>query len=106
MTVFWDVALCSLVEIEIGRRFRGAYCFHREGDDDEGVRSSETSVSFYQTTRRNIPEDGHLQNYIHLKRMMIVLCLPTSLCVSPPELLNGFQQNIVLMSTLKANSIR
>jgi hypothetical protein len=27
----------------------------------ETVRTSETLVSFYQTTRRNIPEDGHLR---------------------------------------------
>jgi hypothetical protein len=26
----------------------------------EAVTSSETSVTFYQTTRRNIPEDSHL----------------------------------------------
>jgi hypothetical protein len=26
VTVSWDVALCSLVEID--RRFRGAYCLH------------------------------------------------------------------------------
>jgi hypothetical protein len=26
MAVLWDVALCCLVRI--GRRFRGAYCFH------------------------------------------------------------------------------
>jgi hypothetical protein len=26
----------------------------------EAVHTSETSVSFYKTTRRNIPEDGHL----------------------------------------------
>jgi hypothetical protein len=30
MTVFWDVALCILVEIE--RRFRGAYCLHNQGE--------------------------------------------------------------------------
>jgi len=30
MTVFWDIALCCLVEIE--RRFRGAYCLQHEGD--------------------------------------------------------------------------
>jgi hypothetical protein len=30
MTVFWDVAPCSLVEIY--RRFRGAYCLHHQGD--------------------------------------------------------------------------
>jgi hypothetical protein len=27
----------------------------------EAARTSETSVNFYQTTRRNIPEDSHLQ---------------------------------------------
>jgi hypothetical protein len=27
----------------------------------EAVRTSETSVNFYQTTRRNIPEENHLQ---------------------------------------------
>jgi hypothetical protein len=27
----------------------------------EAVSTSETSVNFYQTTRRNIPEDSHLQ---------------------------------------------
>jgi hypothetical protein len=37
VTVFWDVAPCSLVEVY--RRF-----------------VSETSVDFYQTTRRNISE--------------------------------------------------
>jgi hypothetical protein len=30
MTVFWVVAPCSLVEVY--RRFRGASCFHHQGD--------------------------------------------------------------------------
>jgi hypothetical protein len=30
MTVFWDVAPCSLVEID--RRFSGAYCLHHQDD--------------------------------------------------------------------------
>jgi hypothetical protein len=30
MSIFWDVAPCSLVEID--RRFRGAYCLHHQGD--------------------------------------------------------------------------
>jgi hypothetical protein len=35
MIVFWDVASCSLVEID--RRFRGAYCLHHQDDyDDDG----------------------------------------------------------------------
>jgi hypothetical protein len=47
--VFWDVAPCSLVEID--QHFGGA-CFLHHKDDE--------SVSFYQTTWCNIPEDGHL----------------------------------------------
>jgi hypothetical protein len=31
MTVFWDVALCILVEVY--QRFRGAYCLHHQGND-------------------------------------------------------------------------
>jgi hypothetical protein len=30
MTVFWDIAPCSLVEVY--RRFRGACCLHHQGD--------------------------------------------------------------------------
>jgi hypothetical protein len=30
MAVFWNVAPCSLVDID--RRFRGTYCFHHQGD--------------------------------------------------------------------------
>jgi hypothetical protein len=30
--------------------------------DDGGVSTSETSVSFYDTTRRNIPENSHLHS--------------------------------------------
>jgi hypothetical protein len=46
MAVFWDVAPCSMMEID--RRFRGAYCLHHLDDES------------YQTGRRNIPEDSHL----------------------------------------------
>jgi hypothetical protein len=53
--VFWDVAIISLMI--------------------EAVRASGTSVSFYQTTRRYITEDGHLHvfflkisvSWIHIK---------------------------------------
>jgi hypothetical protein len=79
MTVFWDVAPCSLVDID--RRFRGTYCLYHQGDEletgshvsnqffargllialmMEAVSTSKTSVNFYQTTRRNNPEDSHL----------------------------------------------
>jgi hypothetical protein len=33
MAVFWDVVPCSMVEI--GRRFRGAYCFHHQSNIPE-----------------------------------------------------------------------
>jgi hypothetical protein len=46
IAVLWDVALCSLIEID--RHFRGAH-----------------SVSFYQTTQHNIPEDSHLHGVTH-----------------------------------------
>jgi hypothetical protein len=67
IALFWDVAPCSVVEID--RRFRDAYCLyhHRHVDPStikammmEAESTSETSVSFYQTTRLNIPEDSHL----------------------------------------------
>jgi hypothetical protein len=66
MAVFWVVALCSLVE------------FYTAASDVsevlaasnirvsiialmmEAASSSKTSVNFYQTTRRNNPEDSHL----------------------------------------------
>jgi hypothetical protein len=41
MAVFWDVAPGIALMME-------------------AVNTSETSVNFYQTTRRNIPEDSHL----------------------------------------------
>jgi hypothetical protein len=67
-SVFWDVKGCSPVEIH--QRFGGTYCLHlqcrrisqtrnqqRSGVTMEAVRSSQTSVDFYQTTRRYTPED-------------------------------------------------
>jgi hypothetical protein len=48
MTVFWVVAQCSLVEVY--RRFAVML---------EAASTSETSVNFYQSTRRNNPEDIH-----------------------------------------------
>jgi hypothetical protein len=56
MAVFWVVVPRSLVEVY--RRFRGACCFHHQGDV-----TSKTSVNFYQTTRRNNPENSHLQDF-------------------------------------------
>jgi hypothetical protein len=63
VTVFLDVAPCSLIEIH--KYFRGVYCLHGLGDEliplkMKAVDISKASVSFYETTRRNIPEDNHL----------------------------------------------
>jgi hypothetical protein len=70
MAVFWDIAPCSLVEVY--RRFRGAFCLHHQGDESlitlmmEAASTCETSVNFYQTTRRINPEDSHLHNFHYL----------------------------------------
>jgi hypothetical protein len=53
MAVFWVVAPCSLIEV-----YRLIVLMM------EAESTSETSVNFYQTTRRNIPEDSHL----HIRR--------------------------------------
>jgi len=59
MTVFWGTVPCSLVKAY--RRFRDAYCLHHQRDEPlialimEAVRTSETSVYLYETTRRNFP---------------------------------------------------
>jgi hypothetical protein len=57
MTPFWDIAPCSLVEV--GRRFRGAYCLQYCPDVR---RTSETSVNFNETTWPYIPNSCHLQS--------------------------------------------
>jgi hypothetical protein len=56
MTVFWDIAPCSLVELD--QCLRGVYCLHYQGDDC----ISEMSVKFYQVTWCNIPNIMWLWN--------------------------------------------
>jgi hypothetical protein len=57
MTAFWDIAPCSLVEVD--------------GPEDGAVYTFETSVNFYETIRRNITEGCHL-NEIHINKMLCV----------------------------------
>jgi hypothetical protein len=58
MTVSWEVAPKNLVELH--GRLRGTYCFHRHNDG--AVSASETSVNFYHTAVRYIPEDRCLRD--------------------------------------------
>jgi hypothetical protein len=52
MAVFWLVEPCSLVEVF--RLFIGARCLHHQGSlKMEAASTTETSVHFYQATRRN-----------------------------------------------------
>jgi hypothetical protein len=63
MAVFWVVAPCSLVEVY--QRFRIALMM-------EAVMTSETMVSFYQTTWRYNPEDSHLLTTLyHYKDQLV-----------------------------------
>jgi hypothetical protein len=59
--ILWDVLPCSQVDVD--RRFRGAYCLHHQSD---AARTSETSIYIYLTTRQYIPEDSKLQLYVQL----------------------------------------
>jgi hypothetical protein len=55
MIAFWNIAPYSLVEVD--RRFRGSYYLHHHVTLMEavGLRTSETSFYFNETTQRYIP---------------------------------------------------
>jgi hypothetical protein len=52
---FLDVSPCSIIEIDRG--LRGTYCLHYET-----VSTSETTVSFYETSWCNIPQHCPIHN--------------------------------------------
>jgi hypothetical protein len=60
-TDFWDLDLCSLVEVD--RRFRRSYYLHHQIDY-----RPETSVSFHESTWRYIPQGCNLR---HLYKCII-----------------------------------
>jgi hypothetical protein len=71
MAVFWDFAPCSLVEIY--RRFRDTYCLHHQALTAlmmDAESTSESSVRFYQTTWRNVPEDSHLYTNYMVRKLL------------------------------------
>jgi hypothetical protein len=55
MTVFWDVALCSLVDVYDVSEVLAASIIRAMM---KAASTSEASVNFYQITRRNITEDS------------------------------------------------
>jgi hypothetical protein len=67
VAVFWLVAPCGPIEGD--RRFRGACCLSGQGDECciyyrpvmEAGSAYEMSGTLCQSTRRNKPEDSHLQ---------------------------------------------
>jgi hypothetical protein len=59
VTIFCDMAPCTYTQVD--RRFRSAYCLNQTM---EAVSASDTSVNFYETKRRHIPEGCH----IHARR--------------------------------------
>jgi hypothetical protein len=63
MTVFWDVAPCSLIEVYWC--CRGACSHHNQGDG--------YSTNFYQTAWRNILEESHLHT-CHCKNLKSHSC--------------------------------
>jgi hypothetical protein len=53
MTAFWDMASCSLVEVD--QRLRGGYwSYHRPDDGGSNVSTFQLSVQFYVSTWRNV----------------------------------------------------
>jgi hypothetical protein len=59
MSVFWVVAPCRLVDVS---EVLTASIIALMLPDS----TTDTSVNFYQTTRRNSPEDSHLQDNVGL----------------------------------------
>jgi hypothetical protein len=64
VAAFCCVALCSLVEVD--RRLKYAYYFQLISLIIQALRRSETSVYFYETTQRSIPEGCHLHHFSDL----------------------------------------
>jgi hypothetical protein len=58
MAVFWVVVPCRLVEVYDILVMHAASIIRAMM---EAASTSETLLNFYQTTRRNNPEDSHLQ---------------------------------------------
>jgi hypothetical protein len=76
IVVFWVVAPGSLIQVY--RHFRSACCLHNQVLMKEAVRTSETSINFYQTARSHSPHDSHLQNFPDITKVKLGLCQNTA----------------------------
>jgi hypothetical protein len=89
ISVLADVAPCSLVETDGG--FRDATTIRpRSGRMTGTVSTSETSISFYLATRRDILEDIHLQidTYVYYEctRTYMHKCMNTQVLHKPKQI--------------------
>jgi hypothetical protein len=56
MVVFWDIAPCTLVETQQISEMPTAFIVRSMKMIMDEASTSETSMNFYQSTRRNTPE--------------------------------------------------
>jgi hypothetical protein len=68
MIAFWDIALCSLVEVSDVSEVRTASIIRAIV---EALHTYEISAYFNETIRRYIPEDSHLHIKLSLKNAYI-----------------------------------
>jgi hypothetical protein len=66
MTAFWNIVPCSLVEVD--RRFRGAYCFHHQENDEHTTHLR----NFNEITWYYIPEGYHYGVHVFPKLVFFI----------------------------------
>jgi hypothetical protein len=86
MTVFWDIAPCNLVEVAEISEKRTALIIRAIAPMMAAVRTSETSVYFNQSTRRNVPEDC-LSSSLYLASRSALICFHAEFKCSNPFLI-------------------
>jgi hypothetical protein len=83
MAAFWDMALCSLVELE--QRFGDPYCLRHQCElialMMAAVHTSATSVLFYGTIWRHMPEGCLLHSHRRDNMIPHLMYVVTQSCV-------------------------
>jgi hypothetical protein len=95
MIVLWDVE--PFITLKFDQRFRDAYRPHHKAMM-ASVGAYETSIKFYQTTRRDIPEDRHL--HIPCREGMKPHICYLILCIDPccsNILISSLSRTIILL---------